>query len=113
MAPDHKPGVVFCRGQKRIKEIGVRKVLGASVAGLVKKINGEFVGLVFLANVISWPVAYYCVKIYLQNYAYRVRIVLWPFLAALSLSFLLAVLTVSLQAFKAARQNPAYVLRYE
>ncbi len=99
--------------EKRTKEIGVRKVLGASVPRIVRLINKEFFFLVALANIIAWPVAYYVMARYLRYFAYRTRIGIWIFLLAGALALLVAVLTVSYQAAKAAQANPVDSLRYE
>lgn len=99
--------------EKKTKEIGVRKVLGASVPRIIRLINKEFFFLVALANMIAWPVAYYAMTHYLRYFAYRTSIGIWIFLLAGALALLVAVLTVSYQAAKAALANPVDSLRYE
>jgi putative ABC transport system permease protein len=99
--------------EKRTKEIGIRKVLGATFPKLIGLISKDFLALVLLANIIAWPVAYYAMKIWLQNFAYRTSIKFWTFFVAAGLAFLIALLTVSYQAIKAARSNPVESLRYE
>jgi putative ABC transport system permease protein len=99
--------------EKRTKEIGIRKVLGATVPKLIQLISREFLTLVLLANIIAWPVAYYAMKVWLQNFAYRTSIEFWTFLVAAGLAFLIALLTVSYQAVKAALSDPVESLRYE
>ena len=99
--------------EKRTKEIGIRKILGATVPKLIRLISGEFLALVLLANIIAWPVAHYAMKVWLQNFAYRTSIEFWTFLVAAGLAFLIALLTVSYQAVKAALSNPVESLRYE
>jgi putative ABC transport system permease protein len=99
--------------EQRTKEIGVRKVLGASVAGIVGLLSKDFVKLVLAANVIAWPVAYFAMNKWLQNFAYRIDISWWIFALASGLALLIALLTVSAQAIKAALANPVEALRYE
>lgn len=98
---------------KRLKEIGIRKVLGASVFSLVQLLTNEFVRLIGLANLFAWPLAYFVMKNWLQNFAYRIDITWWPFVLSGFLALLIALLTVSLQALKAALGNPVEALRYE
>ena len=106
-------GLAAFTAEQRTKEIGIRKVLGASVSGIVSLISREFVLLLTLANVIAWPIAYFLMKRMLDNYAYRTSINVWIFLIAGLLAYSIALLTVSYQAFKAARTDPARALRYE
>ncbi len=97
----------------RTKEIGIRKVLGASVPDIVRSLSTEYVVLVVLANLIAWPLAYLGVDQLLQFHAYRIDIS-WPiFLIAGSLSLAIALLTVSYQSIRAALVDPAQTLRYE
>ncbi len=97
----------------RTKEIGIRKVLGASVPDIVRSLSTEYVVLVVLANLIAWPLAYLGVEQILQFHAYRIDIS-WPiFLLAGLLSLAIAVLTVSYQSIRAALVDPAQTLRYE
>ena len=97
----------------RTKEVGIRKALGASVSSIVSLFVREFVLLVAVATVIAWPVAYYAMDRWLQDFAYRIELGISTF--ALSGVLMLAVVlaTVSLQTVKAARANPVDALRYE
>ncbi len=99
--------------ERRTKEIGIRKVLGSSVAGIVRLLSKETVLLIVVANAIAWPIAYYAMNIWLQRFAYRTTINLWLFAAAAFLSVLTAFLTVSFQSVRAALSKPADALRYE
>ena len=98
---------------KRTKEIGIRKVLGATVANVVALLSRDFVKLVLVANVIAWPVAWYAMNKWLQNFAYRIDISWWVFALAGGLALVIALLTVSTQAIKVALANPVESLRYE
>jgi putative ABC transport system permease protein len=106
-------GLVAFSAKQRTKELGVRKVLGASVAGIVELLAKDFVKLVVVANLIAWPVAWYAMNRWLQNFAYRIEIGWWMFALAGGLALLIALLTVSTQAIKAALANPVEALRYE
>jgi putative ABC transport system permease protein len=98
---------------QRTKEIGIRKVLGSTVTGVVTLLSKDFLKLVFLANLIAWPVAWYVMNRWLQNFAYRIRIGWWIFALAGGLAWIITLLTVSIQAIKAAMANPIASLRYE
>jgi putative ABC transport system permease protein len=106
-------GLAAFTAEQRTKEIGIRKVLGSSVSGIVSLISREFVMLLTLANLIAWPIAFFLMKRMLNNYAYRTSITVWIFLIAGASAYSIALLTVSYQAFKAARTDPARALRYE
>jgi putative ABC transport system permease protein len=106
-------GLAAFTTQQRTKEIGIRKVLGASVAGIVRLLSKEFVILVLAANAMAWPAAYYTMNRWLQNFAYRIDLSWWVFALASGLALLIALLTVSTQAIKAALANPVEALRYE
>ncbi len=106
-------GLATLAATSRTKEIGIRKVLGASVARVVTLLSREFAILVVLANVIAWPLAYLVMNKVLQNYAYRIEISWWVFALAGGVTLFIALLTVSTQAIKAALANPVEALRYE
>jgi len=98
---------------QRTKEIGVRKVLGASVASIAGLLSKDFIKLVLAANLAAWPIAYFAMNRWLQDFAYRIDIGWWVFALAGALALLIALLTVSTQAIKAALANPVEALRYE
>jgi len=106
-------GLVSFTAERRTKEIGIRKVLGASVSGIVALLSKEFIKWVLVANFIAWPIAYYAMNKWLQNFAYRINIDWWTFLLAGALALVIALLTVSYQAIRAATANPVEALRYE
>ena len=98
---------------QRIKEIGVRKVLGASTGSIVGLLSKDFLRLVVIAAVIAFPVAWYAMHNWLQDFAYRISIQWWVFLAAGFLASVIALVTMSFQAIKAALANPVKSLRSE
>ncbi|MEO6549831.1 MAG: ABC transporter permease [Ferruginibacter sp.] len=98
---------------QRVKEIGIRKVLGASIGNIVQMISKDFLKLVVIAAVIAFPVAWYAMHKWLEDFAYRVGISWWIFGAAAIIAFLIALLTISFQAVKAAVANPVKSLRSE
>ena len=106
-------GLATYMAENRVKEIGVRKVLGASVASVVTLLSQDFLRLVIVAFFIAAPVAWWAMHKWLQAYPYRVTIQWWVFALAAVLSMGIAVLTVSYQAFRAALSNPARSLRSE
>jgi putative ABC transport system permease protein len=97
----------------RTKEIGIRRVLGASIRNILFLINREFMWLVLVSNILAWPAAYFAVSAFLGNYSYRVAITPWVFLVSGLLGLLLAVFTVSIHALKTAKLNPAKTLKTE
>jgi len=99
--------------EQRTKEIGVRKVLGASVSGIVFLFIKDFLKLVLIAVVIASPLAYFVLNKWLEDFAYRVNINPLIFITAAAATFLIALITVAYQAIKAANANPVKSLRYE
>ncbi len=106
-------GLISLLSQTRKKEIGVRKVLGASVEGIVLMITKEFVMIILAANIIACPIAYYFMNKWLQDFAYRIDISFWVFVIAGGLALLTALTTLSFQAIRAATANPVESLKYE
>ncbi|MCH8962268.1 MAG: ABC transporter permease, partial [Bacteroidetes bacterium] len=106
-------GLAAFSAEQRTKEIGIRKVLGASVGGIVVLLSKDFVRLVALAFVVAAPVAYLAMTRWLDDFAYRVDISWRLFLIAGSLALAIALLTVSFQAIRAALANPVEALPHE
>ncbi|UCE21979.1 MAG: hypothetical protein JSV46_07150, partial [Candidatus Aminicenantes bacterium] len=106
-------GLASFTAESRTKEIGIRKVLGASVGGIILMLSRQFTKWILLANCIAWPVAYYFMDSWLKNFAFRVNIEVWTFVLSGILVLLVALLTVSYQSIKAAVANPVDSLRYE
>ena len=106
-------GLASYTAEHRIKEIGIRKVLGASVSNIIVLMSKDFSVLVLLANLIAWPIGYYVMHRWLQDFAYRAGIAWWIFVLAAVLAFAIAVLTISFQSVRAAVRNPVNTLRYE
>ena len=106
-------GLASFTAEQRTKEIGIRKVLGASVSSVVVMLSREFTKWVLLANIVAWPVAYYAMFAWLRQFAYRTTIGVWMFLLSGLTALLIALLTVSFQAIRAAYTNPVNTLRYE
>jgi putative ABC transport system permease protein len=106
-------GLVTYAAEQRTKEIGIRKVLGASVSNIVQLLSKDFLKLVGIAAAIAFPLAWWGMHRWLQDFAYRITISWWIFLVAGAIALLIALLTVSFQAIKAALANPVKNLRTE
>lgn len=106
-------GLATYMAENRIKEIGVRKVLGASVRGIATLLSKDFLKLVLLSFIIASPIAWWAMTKWLEGYTYRIHIEWWVFLLAGCISLFIALLTVCFQAIKAARANPVKSLRSE
>ena len=106
-------GLTALAVSRRTKEVGIRKTLGASVSSIVSLFVREFVLLVAVATVIAWPVAYYAMDRWLQDFAYRIELDVSTFVLSGVLMLAVVLATVSLQAMRAARANPVDALRYE
>ncbi|HYF04460.1 MAG TPA: ABC transporter permease [Patescibacteria group bacterium] len=106
-------GLATYSAQRRKKEIGIRKVLGASISNIVIILTKELLRLVIIANIIAWPLAWFMMDGWLQNFAYRISINFDVFLLASAVTVLIAFVTISTQAFKAGSANPVDNLRTE
>jgi putative ABC transport system permease protein len=106
-------GLASYTARKRTKEIGIRKVMGASVSGIVFLLNKDLIKRVIIANLLAWPAAYFVMTKWLQNFAYRINLSIWMFVGAAGLSLIVALLTVSFLSLKVAQENPVDSLRYE
>jgi putative ABC transport system permease protein len=106
-------GLASYSTEQRTKEIGIRKVLGASVPNVVLILSKEFITLVLIANIIAWPVAYFSMNKWLQGFAYRTDIGLFTFILSALIAISIALMTVGYRTIKAAMANPVESLRYE
>ena len=106
-------GLVTFTAEQRTKEIGIRKVLGASVVQVTQMLSKEFIKLVLIASLVAFPVSWYAMNKWLESFAYRVSISWWVFVVAALAALFIALITVSFQAVKAALMNPVKSLRTE
>ncbi|MCP4725165.1 MAG: FtsX-like permease family protein [bacterium] len=106
-------GLISFTAQQRIKEIGIRKVLGASSSQLIIMLNKSLVTWIVISNIIAWPLAYIAVKIMFENYAYHIAMNPLYFIFAGAISFVVGLATVSLKTIKASNINPVNTLKYE
>jgi ABC-type antimicrobial peptide transport system permease subunit len=106
-------GLSAYTAQRRTKEIGIRKVLGATTRGITTLLSKEFVGLIIISCLVAFPISWLAMHNWLSNYEYRIDISIWVFVVAGFLANCIALMTVSFQAIKAALANPVQSLRSE
>jgi putative ABC transport system permease protein len=106
-------GLASFTAERKTKEIGIRKVLGASSSGVIVLLSREFMKWVVVANLIAWPVGYFVLRSWLRNFAYRTSLTVPMFLGAALAAFAIAAAVISLQTYRAATANPADSIRYE
>jgi putative ABC transport system permease protein len=106
-------GMASFTAEQKTKEIGIRKVLGASIPGIVLLLAKNFLKLVIVANLIAWPIAYFAMNKWLENFAYRTNVNPWAFVLCGILTLCIAMLTVSYQSIRASISNPVVAIKYE
>jgi putative ABC transport system permease protein len=106
-------GLAIFSSESRTKEIGIRKINGASIGEILKMLNKDLIGLVFISYLIAIPVAWYSMHKWLEDFAYKTELRWWIFVLAGLLALAIALITVSWQSWKAATRNPVEALRYE
>ncbi|MEE4197189.1 MAG: FtsX-like permease family protein [Bacteroidales bacterium] len=106
-------GLASFMAEQKTKEIGIRKVMGASVLTIIRLFTIEFIKLVIIANIIAWPMAWFAMNKWLDNFAYHTSLAWWMYGLGAVLSLTVVIVTISYQSYKAAIKNPANSLRYE
>lgn len=106
-------GLALYNTEQKTREIGIRKVFGSTISGVVILLTGKFTRWVLLANILAWSIAYVIARQYMQMYAYRIDLPFRVFILAALGIYLIALLTISFQSFRAGSSNPSDTLRYE
>ncbi|KPL25915.1 MAG: hypothetical protein AMS23_04040 [Bacteroides sp. SM1_62] len=106
-------GLASFIAEQRTKEIGIRKAMGSSISKIAYILSRDFAKPVLLANLVAWPLAWFAMNKWLQNFTFRTDLALWIFPAAALVTLLLSLITVNIQTIRAASANPIYALRYE
>jgi putative ABC transport system permease protein len=106
-------GLASFTAEQRTKEIGIRKVMGASAFSISLRLSLEYLKMIILAGVLAWPASYYLMYFWLEKFSYRVQMPLWAFIASTGITTILSLIVVNFQTIKAANSNPVESLRYE
>ena len=106
-------GLVAYSVEQRIREVGIRKVFGASTTDIFSLLSKEYLKLIAVSNIIAWPLGYFAMRMFLQNYAFRTSLGIDIFLMSAVAAFGIAFLTIFFQIFKASQANPVSILKYE
>ena len=106
-------GLASFVADRKTKEIGIRKVLGASVPGLIGLLSVNFTKWVLISNVFAWPIAYFFMSNWLKSFAYRINLSIWVFIFSGLTALAIALLTIGYQTYKAATANPIESIRHE
>jgi putative ABC transport system permease protein len=106
-------GLAMYTAERRTKEIGIRKILGASVFGITAMLSRDFIKLIIIAALIASPIAWLLMNQWLQDFVYRVKVSWWIFFTALGTALIIAMITISFQSIRAAIANPVKSLRTE
>jgi putative ABC transport system permease protein len=106
-------GLASFTAEQRTKEIGIRKVLGATSLAISARLSLEYLKMISLAGIVAWPASYILMHTWLEKFSYRTEMPLWAFAAATGITTILSLLVVNFQTLKAANSNPIESLRYE
>jgi putative ABC transport system permease protein len=106
-------GLTSYTAEQRTKEIGIRKVMGASIFSITRMLSVEYIRLILFANILAWPASYYLMRLWLQDFSYRINIPVWHFVVAAIGTLFIALFVINLHTMRSASQNPVKSLRYE
>jgi putative ABC transport system permease protein len=106
-------GLAAYTAEEKTKEIGIRKTMGATISSIIKLLIKEYLKWILFSLLISWPLAFFLMNSWLQNFVYRIELGILPFVFSAAFLMLIAMLTVSTQIIKAASANPVDALKYE